>query len=50
LSGTLNMAYVSSSSPVAANTAASPTNVQIQTATSSNPIQVAGYSVTTVEW
>jgi hypothetical protein len=50
LSGTINMAYVSSSSPVAANTAASPTNVQIQTATSSNPIQVAGYSVTTVEW
>jgi hypothetical protein len=48
--GTLNVTYVSSSSPVASNSAQSPTNVQIQTTTTSNPIQLAPYSVTTVMW
>jgi hypothetical protein len=48
--GALNVIYVSNSSPSAANTAQSPTNVQIQTAASSNPIQLAPYSVTTVWW
>jgi hypothetical protein len=48
--GTLNITYVSSSSPTASNTAQSPTNVQIQTATSSNPIPLAPYSVATVTW
>jgi hypothetical protein len=49
--GTLNVTYVSNSSPVAANSAQSPTNVQIQTTTtSSNPIQLAPFSVTTVMW
>jgi hypothetical protein len=47
---TLNLTYVSNSSPSAANTAQSPNNVQIQTTTSSNPIQLAPYSVTTVSW
>jgi hypothetical protein len=46
----LNLTYVSNSSPVAANTAQSPTSVQIQTTTSSNPIQLAPYSVTCVTW
>jgi hypothetical protein len=35
---------------LAANTAQSPTNVRIQTMTSSNPIRLAKYSVTTVTW
>jgi hypothetical protein len=48
--GTLTVTYVSSSSPLSANTAQSPTNVQIQTTTSSNPIQLMPYSVTTVTW
>ena len=48
--GTLNLTYVTNSSPTAANTAQSPTNVQIQTRTSTNPIHLAGYSVTTVTW
>ncbi len=48
--GTLGVTYVSSSSPSAANTAQSPNNVQIQTTTSSNPIQLEPYSVTTVTW
>lgn len=47
---TLNLTYVSNSSPMAANTAQSQANVQIQGTTSSNPIQVAPYSVTTVWW
>ncbi|HXM39961.1 MAG TPA: hypothetical protein VN924_01850 [Bryobacteraceae bacterium] len=47
---TLNLEYVSNSSPSAANTAQSPNTIKIQTATSSNPIQVAPYSVTTVWW
>jgi hypothetical protein len=50
LQSTLTMTYVSSSSPVTANTAQAPTNVQIQTTTSSNPIQLGPYSVTTVMW
>ena len=48
--GTLNLIFVSSSSPSAANAAQTPNNVQIQTTTSSNPIQLAPYSVTTVWW
>jgi hypothetical protein len=48
--GPLNVTYISSSSPLAANTAQSPTNVRIQTTTSSNPIQLAPYSVTTAAW
>jgi hypothetical protein len=47
---TMNLVYVSNASPSAANTAQSPNNVQIQTTTSSNPIQLAPYSVTTVWW
>jgi hypothetical protein len=47
---TLSMTYVSNSNPLAANTARSPTNVRIQTIASSNPIRLAGYSVTTVTW
>jgi len=50
LSGTLNLTYVSSTGPLAANTALSPTNVQVQTAKSANPIFVGPYSVTTVTW
>lgn len=48
--GTLIVTYVTNSSPLAANTAQSPTNVRIQTMTSSNPIRLAKYSVTTVTW
>ncbi|MGA2738087.1 MAG: hypothetical protein ABSG65_11650 [Bryobacteraceae bacterium] len=47
---TLNVIYVSNTSPTAANTAQSPNTVKIQTATSTNPIQLAPYSVTTVWW
>ncbi len=47
---TMNVTYVSSSSPTAANTATAQTNVQIQTTTSSNPIQIGPYSVTCVTW
>jgi hypothetical protein len=50
VTGTFNLTYVANSSPVAANTAASPTNVQIQKTTSSNPFHLPGYSVTTVMW
>ena len=50
LAGTLSMTSVANSDPLAANTAQVPTNVQIQTATSSNPIHLAGYSVATVTW
>jgi hypothetical protein len=48
--GTLNVTYVTNSSPLAANTAQSQTNVQIQTFTSNNPFKLAQYSVTTVMW
>ena len=48
---TFNVTYVSNSDPLASNTAAAPTNVQIQTNTTShNPIELAQYSVTTVVW
>lgn len=48
--GALHMTYVSNSNPWAVNTAQSPTNIRIQTTTSSSPIQLAPYSVTTVTW
>src|ERR1039458_3601278 len=48
--GTLIVTYVTNSSPLAANTAQSPSTVRIQTMTSSNPIRLAKYSVTTVTW
>lgn len=50
VTGTLTLNYVSSSSAIAANTAQSPTAVQIQTATSGNPLQIGPYSVTSVTW
>jgi len=48
--GVLNVTYVSNSNPWAANTAQSPTNIRIHTTASSNPIQLAPFSVTTVMW
>ncbi len=50
LKASLAVTYVSSKIPTAANTSTAPTNVQIQTATASNPIHVAPYSVTTAAW
>lgn len=50
LTSTLSVATVSNASLIAANTAQSPNNVQIQTSTSSNPLQVGPYSVTSVTW
>jgi hypothetical protein len=50
LTGTFNIAYISNSNPAASNTSQAQTNVQIQKATSGNPISVGGYSVTTVQW
>jgi len=46
----VGLTYVSGSVPYASNTATAQTNIQIQTATSSNPISVGPYSVTTVKW
>lgn len=50
IAGTLHVTSVSNTNPLAANSAQSQTNVQIQRTTSSNPIHVAGYSVTTAMW
>jgi hypothetical protein len=50
LRDTFSEVYVANSSPAAANSAQSPVNVRIQATTSGNPIQLAGYSVTTVTW
>jgi hypothetical protein len=46
----LGLTYVSSPVPYASNTATAQTNVQIQTASATNPIYVGPYSVTTVKW
>lgn len=48
--GQLSITYVSNSSPTAANTASSQTNVQIQTMSSSNPFPLPKYTVTAVTW
>jgi hypothetical protein len=50
LATTLTVTSVSNSSPIAANTAQSPTNVQIQTTTATNPFVVGPNSVTNVTW
>ena len=50
ITGPLNVTWVSNSSPVAANTANAPNTVQIERTSTSSPIQVAGYSVTNVNW
>ncbi len=50
VTGTLNVATVANASPSAANTAQAQNNVQIQTLTATNPLQVGSYSVTTVSW
>jgi alpha-L-arabinofuranosidase len=47
---TFTVTYVANSSALAANSAIAPTNVQIQTTTSGNPVSLAPYSVTTVYW
>lgn len=50
VTGTLNVTTVANASPSAANTAQAQNNVQIQTLTATNPLQVGSYSVTTVSW
>jgi hypothetical protein len=51
VTGPFTLTYVANSSPTAANTAQDQLNVQIQHRTTpSNPMQLAGYSVTTVMW
>ncbi len=50
VTATLNLTSVSNTSAFAANTAAAPTSVQIQTATAANPFQIGPYSVTCVNW
>ena len=47
---TFTVTYAANSSALAANSATAPTNVQIQTTTSGNPVSLAAYSVTTVYW
>lgn len=47
---TLSVTYVANSSPIAANSAQAPANVQIQSFSGVSPIHIAGYSVTTVTW
>jgi hypothetical protein len=47
---TLTLTYITNASALAANTAQSPVNVRIQATTSSNPINLAAYSVTAVTW
>ncbi len=50
IAGTLTItSMISNSDPLAANSVQSPMNVQIQRTTSTIPIHVAGYSVTTAE-
>ena len=50
VAGPLTLTYVTSSNATAANSALSPTNVQIQTAVTGNPTRVGPYSVTSVTW
>jgi len=50
LTSPLTVTSVSSSSAIAANNAASPDNVQIQTTTSANPLTLGPYSVNCVTW
>jgi len=50
LNNSLTVAYVSNSSPAAANTAQLPNNVQIQNAISLDPLMIQPYSVTCVTW
>lgn len=51
VSGTLSLTYVSNANAMAANSAAAPNNVQVQTGTVSiNPFYVGPYSVTLVAW
>jgi hypothetical protein len=47
---TLSVTFVSNPNAEAANNAQAPNTVQIQTATSGNPLQVGPYSVTCVSW
>jgi hypothetical protein len=50
LSASFSLTYVSSSTLTVANSATAPNNVQIQTATSGNPVTIGPYSVTCVTW
>lgn len=48
--GTLTVTSVSNASGFVSNTASAPNTVQIQTATSGNPVTIGPYSVTVVQW
>jgi hypothetical protein len=50
VSGAMSITAVSNASSLAANTAQTPNNVQIQTTTSANPISIGPFSVTVVKW
>ncbi|MFN7992362.1 MAG: Ig domain-containing protein [Bryobacteraceae bacterium] len=50
LPGAVNVSSVSNPSDTASNTAASPTNVQVVSTTSSNPVAIGPYSVTRIQW
>ncbi|HVN03603.1 MAG TPA: putative Ig domain-containing protein [Bryobacteraceae bacterium] len=50
LQQTLALTYISSTSDTAQNTATNQTAVQIQTATSPNPVTIGPYSVTLIQW
>ena len=50
LTAPLTVTSVSNTSPTAANTAQSPSNVQIKTASATNPLVIGPNSVTTVSW
>jgi hypothetical protein len=50
LETTLQVAYISSSSDTAENTAGEQSNVQIVNTTSPNPVTIGPYSVTRVQW
>ena len=50
LEQSVTVTYVSNASDTAANTATNQNNVQLAIATSTNPITIGPYSVTTVHW